>query len=90
MLTRSDHVMVCVPDLQHRIDAYRRQDVRRDPRGWAPNSSLDFSAHSLKVTANSPGWSRFTHRVVGIVSLTWWFFWVRRKRPPKSRGGCHA
>jgi hypothetical protein len=33
MLTHVDHVMICVPDLQHGIDAYRRLECNVYPGG---------------------------------------------------------
>jgi hypothetical protein len=36
MLTRIDHVMICVPDLQHGIDAYRRIGFNVSPGGVHP------------------------------------------------------
>jgi hypothetical protein len=36
MLTRIDHVMICVPDLQHGIDAYRRIGFNVYPGGVHP------------------------------------------------------
>jgi hypothetical protein len=33
MLTRIDHVMICVPDLQHGIDAYMRLGFNVYPGG---------------------------------------------------------
>ena len=36
MLTRIDHVMICVPDLQHGIDAYTRLEFNVYPGGVRP------------------------------------------------------
>ena len=36
MLTRIDHVMICVPDLQHGIDAYTRLEFNVYPGGVHP------------------------------------------------------
>ena len=33
MLTHVDHVMICVPDLQHGIDAYTRLECNVYPGG---------------------------------------------------------
>jgi len=49
------------------------------PRAWAPDSSIDFTAHSTKVTSNFPGSNRFVHRVIGTMSLIRLFFWAGQK-----------
>lgn len=46
MLTRIDHVMICVPDLAEGIDAYRRIGFRVEPggshTGWATHNAIAF------------------------------------------------
>ncbi len=40
MLTRIDHVMICVLDLQHGIDAYTRLEFKVYPGGVHPGGGL--------------------------------------------------
>jgi len=57
MLTHVDHVMICVPDLQHGIDAYRR---------WNATSTRAVSTERRRRKAIiGPGRGRWAPAAVG-------------------------
>jgi hypothetical protein len=50
MLARIDHVMVCVPDLQHGIDAYTRLECNGYPGGVHLASATSISCDLAPAT----------------------------------------